>query len=246
MIHRVLWVSVLGSFVLPGAHAQTAAPPPDKAAMERALQQADGPKRRILEAARLKSGVAPTPSPAPPPPVAAAPKPRADGGDKPAEKATEKATERAAERPADREAVTVVTLPAGVEPLALPASANVGSVATIAPMESAPRAATLADLPPPAASPAPVPASADGLPPPRLVAMVEPELPARLFRRGSGRTEVLVDLVIDPDGTVRSATVRSSSNSDVENAVVQAVRQWRYEPQPSPRSHLVRLVASPP
>jgi TonB family protein len=75
--------------------------------------------------------------------------------------------------------------------------------------------------------------------------MIEPELPSRLFRRGSTRTEIVIDLVINVDGSVRSAAVRSSSNGDIEAVVLEAVRQWRYEPQAVVRSHLVRLVVSP-
>lgn len=62
------WGAVLG--LGPGAHAQSIAPAQGPAAtLERALQQADGPRRRILEAAGVKPAVA---APAP------VPRPRAD------------------------------------------------------------------------------------------------------------------------------------------------------------------------
>ena len=74
----------------------------------------------------------------------------------------------------------------------------------------------------------------------------EPEVPARLFRRGGGRVELLVDVLIDTDGSVKSAVVITSSNADADEPVLDAVRRWRYEPQPAARPHQVRLVVSPP
>jgi TonB family protein len=225
---RIVAVTCLALSAAATATAQNGAPPPDRAGMERALQQADGPKRRILEAARAKV-LAPAPAPAvavvgaPPlataPSTAAAP-PRVDAP--------------------DSEIVVVVTMGGAIEPVALPASASVRGVAGVAlpgAVSTAPPA--LIDLPPA------LPSVAD-LPPPRLLAMIEPELSPRLFRRGSTRAEVLVELVIDTDGSVKSAVVRQSVNSDLEGAVLDAVRQWRYDPQPVARPHLLRLVVSPP
>ena len=107
----------------------------------------------------------------------------------------------------------------------------------VAPPEAEPPRPRLLDLPP--APPAP-------LAPPRLVSMAEPEVPARLFRRGGGRVELLVDVLIDTDGSVKSAVVITSSNADADEPVLDAVRRWRYEPQPAARPHQVRLVVSPP
>jgi TonB family protein len=241
--NRFLVVSVMGSLAAVGASAQTAAPPSEKAAMERALQQADGPKRRILEAARLKAGAAPTPAPVPAPQAVAGVRPRVEATERPTERSADKPVEKAPEN----DIITVVTLPGAIEPVAIPRSGGVGSVATVAPLEATPRPATMIDLPP-AAPPVPAaatPPPAEGLPAPRLVTMVEPELPARLFRRGSTRTEIVVDLVINVDGSIKSAAVRSSNNADVESAVLEAVLRWRYEPQAVTRPHLVRLVVSP-
>lgn len=230
---RTVAVTCLAVSAAAAALAQSTAPPPDRAGMERALQQADGPKRRILEAARLKAGApasAPVPAPAlaavAPPPLAAAPSPAAA------------ATPRV-EAP-ETEIVVVVTMGGVIEPVALPASASVRGVAGVAaPGAAVPAPPALIDLPPP------LPAVAD-LPPPRLLAMTEPELSPRLFRRGSARAEVVVDLVIDIDGSVKSALVRQPHNADLEEAVLDAVRQWRYDPQPVARPHLLRLVVSAP
>lgn len=223
------------AFAAVAALAQTSAPPSDRAAMERALQQADGPKRRILEAARLKAGTPPpTPAPTPAPtPVAAAP-----ALPNPAPARAEAPVAPPSQAP-ESEIVVVITMPSGIEPVAVPAPARVGSVAAVAPLEAAPPRPRLLDLPP-----APPPAAA--LPAPRLLSMAEPELPARVFRRAGGRVELLVDVVIDTDGSVKSAAVRTSSHADADEPVLDAVRLWRYEPQPAVRPHQVRLVVSPP
>lgn len=232
MVKRVVAVGFGFAFTAVSAVAQTVAPPPDRAAMERALQQADGPKRRILEAARLKAGP-PTPTPAPTP-VAAAPTPPS------APVARVEAPAAPPVQAPETEIVVVITMPPGIEPVDVPAPVRVGSVAVVAPPEAEPPRPRLLDLPPaPPAPPAP-------LAPPRLVSMAEPEVPARLFRRGGGRVELLVDVLIDTDGSVKSAAVITSSNADADEPVLDAVRRWRYEPQPAARPHQVRLVVSPP
>lgn len=208
-----------------GAAAQGAAPAPERAAMERALQQADGPKRRILEAARLKAGTpasAPVAAVPPPAPATPPPPPRAEAAPVPAP---------------DTEIVVVITMPPGIEPVVVPAPARVNSVAAVAPPETEPPPPRLLDLPPPPAAP---------LPPPRLLATAEPDLPARMFRRAGGRVEALVDIVIDTDGSVKRAAVVSSNHAEADDAVLEAVRRWRYEPQAAARPHQVRLLVSPP
>jgi len=204
------------------ASAQTpAAAPvvvPDKAAMDRAQQQADGPKRRILEAARLKPVVKVVADA----PVAAA--------------------AAATPAPVHEAEPTVATLPAAAAPLAVTA-ASVSGVAAVAPLELATGAAAMLALP--AAQASSLPAAAHGLPPPKLVSMVEPDLPPRLFQRGGRRSEVVVDFTVNTDGSVGNVVVRSASNPNLEPPVLEAVRQWRYEAQPVPRPHVVRLVVNP-
>lgn len=238
----MLWVLIAGGVAYGPAVAQTSAPAApatpsaaDRAAMERALQQADGPRRRILEAARLKAEQTPAPAPAPVaatgrPAVAASPAPATVAAVRPSDVAT----------PAPNAAAATATLGPTVAPLALPETARVDSVAKVAPVEAviAPRVdtAALGEAPP---------RVMDDLQPPKLLKMVEPELPARLFRRTERRVELVVDLVINRDGSVRSAAVRGDPGTDVESAVVDAMRRWRYDPQPGARMHVVRLVASP-
>lgn len=110
----------------PAAAAPAAAAPTaiEKSAMERAQREADGPRRRILEAAKVKAVVKPDP-PAPllPAPAATAPAPAP------------------AERPP-----ALATLQAAVEPVELPAS-GVAAVPTVARLEPVQPAVSLIALP---------------------------------------------------------------------------------------------------
>ncbi len=190
--------------------------------MERAQREADGPRRRILEAAKAKGAVRPdTPAPAVPavsavvPAPAPAPAPAVARRDEPAERAP-----------------ALATLPAAVEPVALPASA-VASVPALSRVELAPASAVMIDMPA---------AKAVTLLAPRLLSKVDPELPSRLQRRGPRRIELLVGMTISADGTVRDVALPSGTDADLETAVREAVLQWRYEPQPAARPHTVQLV----
>ena len=208
------------------ARAQTPAPAPapptaaDSAAMERALQQADGPRRRIIEAARLKAaGAPPAPAAAPLPAPAAAAAP--------------------APRPREPEPVVIGTLPAVMAPLPTVTGTRIDVPAAVAPLESPVLPAPLADLPPAvAAAPAALPA-------PRLVKMVEPEFSSRVLRRGGRALEIVVDLTIRTDGSVSDIALRPPVDVSLEPAVLEALRQWRYDAQPVDRLHSVRLVVNP-
>lgn len=196
----------LGTWAMTVANAQTAAPATDKAAMERALQQADGPRRRILEAARLSEAKPPPPAPA-----------------------------RARESPVT-ETLILGTLQPAVEAVKVPAAEAVAPVPVLTPvnMTAVPQLAALPNATP------------EALPPPRLVSRVDPELPPRIFRRVGQRPEVVVDFTVNADGSVGEASVRSASVADAAAPVLEAVRQWRYEPQPFARPHTVRLLLSAP
>jgi TonB family protein len=91
----------------------------------------------------------------------------------------------------------------------------------------------------------PTAAQLAALPPPRLLSRVDPDLPSYLLRRGARRTELVVEMVVNADGSVRDVALRESPGQAIEEPVVEAVRQWRFEPQPTARPHLVRLVVSP-
>lgn len=205
------FVAVAACCVVAVAQAQTTpAPKVDKEAQERAEKQADGPRRRILEAAKMKPAVVPV--------VAAV-------------QAAPPATPAPAPEP------VLHTLGKGAAPLEAMSTSTVGTVAAVAPVELQPVATALIALPP--AAPAVV------LQPLRLLSKVEPDLPSRLLRRGAPHTEVLLDLTVNTDGSVSNINVRSSTNAEIQDAVVDAVRQWRYEAQPMARPHSVRLVVTP-
>lgn len=189
--------------------------------MERAQREADGPRRRILEAAKVKGTVkAAEPNNAAPAAPVSAPLPAATVAAKPVVK-EEPVPER-----------VLVTQPAAMEPVAMPAS-GVSSVPTMSQVKLAPASVSLVPLPSPPVV----------LEPPQLLSKVEPDLPTRLLRRiGTRRIELLVDMTIQPDGSVTAVAVREPVDDDLAAPVRDAVSQWRYEPQPVVRSHTVRLV----
>lgn len=200
-----------GAPAAPAASAGDAAA--EKSAMERAQREADGPRRRILEAARVRGIVRaePPPTGAVAVPVVAPP-----------------AAAPVAERP-----VNLGALPAVVDPVPLPASAAVGAP-LMAPIEArAPAAPLLAPLPQ---------ARAVVLDPPRLLSRVDPDLPGRLQRRQQRRLELTADLVIATDGRVVSVAFRGDPDDELEAAARAALLQWRFDAQPIERPHTVQLV----
>jgi protein TonB len=61
--------------------------------------------------------------------------------------------------------------------------------------------------------------------PPQLIERVEPALPP-LAPKGI----VVVETVVNADGTICAARVLRSMRADVDEAVLAAVRQWRFHP----------------
>lgn len=221
---RLLLAIGAGVLAVTPAGAQTPPPAADNAAMERALQQADGPKRRIIEAARLKA--------APGAPAAAAPAPAATA-------APASATAAPRPRAPEPEPVVIVTLPAADASLPTLPSAAFAAVPTIAAPELVTQPPAMGDWrPPPALNPA-------TLPPPKLVKMVEPAVPPRAARRAGRNLELRVDITIETDGSVSEVVVRQPENFEFSEALVDALRQWRYEPQPVARPHRLQLVLLP-
>jgi TonB family protein len=208
----IVWVTAVRAQAGPSAA--------EKAAMDRAQREADGPRRRIIEAAKVK-GTVRAESPAVTP-VSAVAAPVAPPQPAPVPRR---------EEPVERSPI-LATLPAAVEPVALPASA-VAAVPLAPAVELAPASASLITMPT---------TRFITLQPPRLLSKVDPELPARLLRRGARRTEVLVEMIITTDGSVRDISLRNSRDEELETLVREAVLQWRYEPQPVARPHAVKLV----
>lgn len=96
--------------------------------------------------------------------------------------------------------------------------------------------------PPPEPSPSPAPPSpapAQEMGPvrvspgqgPGLIKKVEPQYPP-IARTARIEGSVVVDAVIQKDGSVSDVTVLSSSNKMFEQAVIDAVRRWRFTPGP--------------
>lgn len=94
-----------------------------------------------------------------------------------------------------------------------------------------------------AAAPAPAPIAA---PTPRLLNMVEPDIPARLIARITRLATFQVGFTINADGTVSAVGVRGGDQlRAMDSAVLSAVQQWRYAPLPQAMPHQVELLYRP-
>lgn len=91
----------------------------------------------------------------------------------------------------------------------------------------------------------------EAMTPPQLVKKVEPAYPASVLEaRIPG--EVIIDAVIDPDGTIASTRILKGmpAHPEFDTAALEAVRQWIYEParlqdQPVPVSLVIRIRFNP-
>lgn len=197
---------------------------------ERAQRAADNPLRMIIEAAKIKprkQGDKPEkaekavarPAPAAPvaPAVVARPVlPREEVAPAAPDEAASAVPLKVVEAPArEQPESTVVTVEAGAVALpAMPADAG------------------------PSAEPNAEPTSE----PPKLLELVEPVTPRALLGQLRGEVRALVAFTVAPDGTVREPRVQSISHPLMASAVLQAVRQWRYQAIPEPRAHEVEIV----
>ncbi len=212
-------------------------------AAERAQRETDRTMYwiRILavKPAPAKSAAAPAPRPAA---VATAPASR------PAAEVREKVKVAAATPPAatgpTSDAATAAAAPMVIAPapaLTQP-SVNDAPYPSALSSSSADHAATAVGgaATPPAPEPAPAPATE---PDPGLVQVkaVQPEFPQSVVLRvHKGNVEVRFE--VDPAGTVVDATVVQSSNARLNNAAVDAVRQWRFKPTPTGHTAAVNLI----
>lgn len=211
-IHRFILLATLSVLSL-AAQAQTAAPrDPDAAA--RAAREASNPLRIIIEASKLKSRATEAPAPVKRParPVAAKP---------------------ATPAPV---AVKAEAAPAAVVAASQPAAETAAIVPAVARVEPAPTALSLPEpvVPVPKLAAAPLPL--------KLVQLVEPSLSSMVMRRMRSDAEVVVGFTVNADGSVSDVAVRSSPMKALDDAVVEAVSQWRYEPIGEARTHAVQLV----
>lgn len=219
-----LAVAAVAALTVCHAGAQTAAPG------SRAEDEASRPLRRIIEASKIK----------PKPKVAdAAPRPAATPASA-APTLPARATAAAAETAAPLASPAAPAAPAD------PGGPPQSTVATVE-VEASPR------TPPPEAQPqpqpqpdaAPAPQASVALPPPKLLSLVEPVTPRGLAGRLRGEIRVDVALSVAADGSVSEAAVTASSHPQMNDAVLEAVRQWRYEPAGRVREHAVQVVLRP-
>jgi len=65
--------------------------------------------------------------------------------------------------------------------------------------------------------------------PPQLMVMARLAYPAELKQQGV-TGQVIVELVVDLDGSVRDPVVKSSTRPEFELPALQAVSKWKYKP----------------
>lgn len=216
-------------------------------AARRVEREASNPMRMIIEAAKIKPKAkapeAARPAEAPRPAArpaaeasAAAAEPRPTAAVAPAAPATPvaaSATPVAAPQMAPA-ATSESPVPTTVPPPAGPPESAVATVEATA----TPRSDSLAEAAQAAAEPEPAAL--------KLASVVEPEVPRRLIGKVRGEVQVHVAFTVQADGRVADAAVRRSSHPTLDAAVLDAVRQWRYEPIAAARPHEVQLVLRPP
>lgn len=147
--------------------------------------------------------------------------------------------------PVPEPAVTTAATPPAAEATSAPSAAPPAPSAALA--LSSPAAVTAASpagaaspvQPAKAAEPAPVTAIEVPL---KLVQYIEPEIPQRLRARLRNNNEVTVAFTVNRDGSLSDVGIRASTNRALDQAVLDAVRQWRYGPLPEPREGTVQLV----
>lgn len=146
----------------------------------------------------------------------------------------------AAASPAPTSAVTTLAPAPVAPPAVLNSDLQAKSVTTVPALETAGSVAA------PSAQALALPAAAKTLTPvdgkPRLVRMVEPELPQRLLDELGRNATVAVDLVIRANGTVAGVNVLPPAPRQMQRFLTAAMEQWRFDPLPDQRTHRVELV----
>ena len=230
MPHRIALIVLASLATWSGGRAEAQS----GGAGSRAEEEASRPMRLIIEAARIKPKARPADA-APPARPAAATVAR------PAAPAASPAPAPAAPvAPNDNAAIaaaptpTAPAMPASEPPPVLASGAPESSVA--AAVQAAPRATEKSEAPPD---------PPETLPAPKLRTLVEPVTPRHLAGRLRGEVRVELQLNVAADGSVSEASVTTSSHPQMNAAVLDAVRQWRYEPAARAREHAVQVVMRP-
>lgn len=158
--------------------------------------------------------------------------------------------EPAVERPLAARAADTASVPVVAPPTPAPAGIGQSATQTIAPPSSVPQPMSEAPAPQVMSMAAPataVPAGRapesepDDEPAPlKLLRKVDPEYPRALLaqqRAGS----VQVQFTVRPDGSVDNAQAMRSPDRKLSTAAVNAVKQWRFAPIPTPRQVSVEI-----
>ena len=191
-------------------------PAAEPAADSRAARDAENPLRVILEASKLKARIKP------------------EGKAEKPEKGPQQDAPASGDRPAARVAAPApAPRPAPVTHSAGAAAETLKSVAA-APLPDA-------SLTMPAVAP-PLPVEP---PPLKQIKFVEPQLGLWAKLRARSNADVAVVFTVNTDGSVSNIFVRSNPDKVLDPIVVDAVRQWRFEPIAAPREHSVVLTVSP-
>jgi TonB family protein len=259
-------MAVTGLCCMSFAVAQSASDAATQERMERAKRDASNPLRIIIEASQVKrtrtGGDAPAPAAAAAPVATKAPEPRAA-----AERRSARVAEPTPAPPTPSRTLAApspaVGDPPATEPTSAPPTAIETPAASVAPAPlsapAAPDAAAPADVQAPAATgpaaagiaaaaaaapsaPNAAQPAAEVLAPLKLVRYIEPEIPARIRGRLRPTSEVTVAFKVLRDGSVSQAAIRATNARALDPVVLEAVRQWRYDPVPEEREHVVQLV----
>ena len=237
------------------------------AAMERAMRQAAGPMRVILEASKSRRKNTEPDAPMLPPAdsgsvraVASRSASPAVAAPEPVTRALAAAAPTPAPMPAPAVARAVAPLVAPEPPVATASAAPVskgavaqltlssealqgkGDSALVPALEAVGAAPAAALLPADAMtqfSPSAGPAKV------KLITRVDPEVAQRHLDDMRRNTVVTVDLTIRADGSVGAVTVLPPSPRGIQRALVDALEQWRFEPLSSQRLHRVQLIFNP-
>ncbi|MEO5687531.1 MAG: energy transducer TonB [Burkholderiaceae bacterium] len=218
--------------MLAGA-AAWAQPAPQSSAAASAAERAQKESDRTMYWIRV---LADKPAPVK---VATAPKPAAAAAvpsARPAQEAREKVKVAAAPSPTATSTSTTA-IAANVEPAPAPV-ADAPEPTALSSSHADSVAAAAAAVPHPDFAPTPAAESDPGL---IQIASVQPDFPATVVRRiHKGNVEVQFEVA--PGGTVVEAAVVESSHPRLNEAAVEAVKQWRFKPTPKTHTAVVNLV----
>jgi len=180
--------------------------------------------------AKTAAAAAPAPTPAAPAPKTAV----AAAAPAPAPKPAAEARTKVAAAPAN-----ATPAPTKVAMASIPTPSTVSDATYPSALSSSSADHAAVALPPVAAPQPEPPAEAD----PGLIQIksVQPDFPGVVVKRvRKGNVEVHFE--VEPNGTVSDAVVVESSNHRLNDAAIDAIKQWRFKPTPMSHTAAVNLV----